>query len=273
MKTAFFSVLGLACFLASAGCGLVPTPPEPAPLDLSVIRPEVQKIAADDPLPIFRKVFPRGFAAKKDALETTAEYTARLEALGVAGTYVFLIPAEECKVVPYPDSNTYFILSKDYYAPGYDPATNPTLPYGITLATTDERSSTYDRQNRYGVSQQVTGYDEVRCKLELRGFLQLPRALRWIPEGDSYIHFGLPVRAPDPAFRQLLREKKVGLAVRVRLDDISGIQTKYDSHGDHTVRFNETHSYLPATLLEAWVVDLSTMTSVVHWSAAPAASK
>lgn len=273
MKIAFFSVPGLACVLALAGCGHVPPPPEPAPLDLSIIRPDVQKITADDPLPIFRKVFPRGYAATKDALETTAEYRARLAALGVAGTYVFLIPPEECRIAPYPDDGSYFILSNDYYRVGYDDKTNPTLPYGITLATIDKSSSTHDRQNRYGATVQVTTYREVKCKLWLQDFSQLPMALRWRVDHESGIHFGLPVKTADPAFRQLLREKKIGLAVRVRIDDLSQIQTTLDGYGDHTFWSSHTDSYLPATLLEAWVVDVSTLTSVVHWSAAPAGAK
>lgn len=274
MKTRLLLFSGLAGFLLLTGCDTIPGQSGSDMDMLAIFRPEVAKITPDDPLPIFRKVFPaRGYPAAKDPLDTTAEYRARLAKLQVTGTYVFLIPPEECTIDPFPDNNTYFVVSKDSFIDGDDEENNPTLPYGVTVATIDQGQTTYDRTTKYGGQVQVTYYDDLRYQLWLTNLLQLPQALRWKLNEYPDVHFGLGFRTDDPGFRQLLRDKKIGLAVRVRIDDISAVTSKTRYSGEATTHFKTTRSLLPATLLEAWIVDTSTMMSVAHWTESPGQAK
>lgn len=264
----------LVCTLAPVGCADLPagTSASPTSSPYSIFKAEAQKITPDDPLPLFRKVFPKqGDVITKDALETTAEYKARLAALGVGGTYVFQIPPEQCHVFPYPDDNVYVVGANDCF---------PTKggqgePYGITVVEIDT-SYKVKLVTRKGVPYERTFSQGLAYQLWLENYFQLTSYLRWHgDDDDTQACFGLPVQIADPEFRQRLRDKKIGLAVRVKVGDIAKARKEpnvYRQTFEITPK-PYTLAYLPVTLLEAWVIDTSTQMSVVHWTASPSDPK
>lgn len=280
MNSKIVPLLGLAGVLALAGCSALPQPPSASsspPQDFSVIRPEVQRITPDDPLPVFKKLFSdRGYLlVGKDQLETTAERDARLAELGVAGTYVFQISPDDCKVFPFPDDGTYVIGTEEYFVPRSIPELGER--YGLTVAQVDQPPTTSQVPDKRGGMVESTDYSGVKCKLWPGDLSRLPATVLWREtDGSPLTRFALRVQTADPGFRQLLREKKIGLAVRVRVGDLS--EAAGENHFDRALRpglptGTYVYSYLPVTILEAWVVDTSTQMSVVHWTAAPDAAK
>lgn len=222
-------------------------------------------------MPILQKVF--GADGTSIAGEAKA---VSIGELGVTGTYTFLIPPEQCHVFSFKKENAYVIGSKDTFE---DPA-KAGLPkmYGITVAEIDGKP--YIMRMRDSGNGEISEYVTERAveyKLWLRNFSELPAVLRWGKKAHARDQtFGLRVQTTDAGFPRLLKEKKIGLAVRVRIDDLASA-TDTDTPGTrHTFESAKKYyriSFLPVTLLEAWVVDTTTQTSIVHWSAAPAAAK
>ncbi|MBS0632026.1 MAG: hypothetical protein JSS11_08945 [Verrucomicrobia bacterium] len=259
-----FGLLGL---LAWGGCAAVPEPAKPPAV--SFANPMVQNIVPDDPVPVFRKVFPdKNRPVRRDPLETTPEFAARVAALGVSGTYVFEIPPEQCHVLADADHGIYFIGSKDYYPDSYA-AVEPGL-YGITVTEFDEPPYAIQGVNKYGIAYEETKYESVEYKLRLANLSALPPVVLGRDEAVGWNCFGLRVRTDDAGFRQRLKEGKVGLAVRVRIDDLSRVAVggNYNRNTFNLATKSYTTDYLPVTLLEVWIVDTSTQLSIFHWAPA-----
>jgi len=250
------------CILA--GCAL---PPAPTKQEMASFRAENTQLGYDDPRPMFKALFPYGTPLRKEELETQGEYKARLQKLGYEGKeFTFLIAPKYCKIMAYPDKGFYVISADETFYMGYDALHKP---YGITIDRIDEEPRHYVGQNAYGATAEVSSYSATIMQIAPVDFLSLPRPLRWT-DGDStsFGRFGLPIRIADPAFRQKLKEQKIGLAVRVRVADLA----KMDFNLQHSsatitdaVGLSYTKPLLPVVLLDAWIVDIDTNISLVHW--------
>lgn len=257
------ALLGLVSLLL-AGCM---APSAPTKEEMADFTPVNIKLSFDDPKPVFAAAFPSDLPLRKDRLETEAEYKTRLAAIGIQGkVYTFLVPPELCEVQPFPEQGFYVITSRDTYYTGYNPRSKP---YGITVAKTEAKTDQYVGQNAYGAKADVSMYSATFLQVAPLEFFKLPRPLRWKPKENSVLgSFGLSIRIVDPAFRKKLREKKIGLAIRVRVGDLSLCDVDYQ-HISPTITnpagLSFTKPLLPATLLAAWIVDTETNTSLVEW--------
>ena len=228
-------------------------------------RPENMPLAYDNPRPLFESLFPHGAPLKKGDLETQSEFQARLNAVGYGNqVFTFLISPKLCKVIAFPDNDFYVIASKETYYMGYDVRGKP---YGITVDSIEEEPRHYVGQNAFGATANVSSYRGTMFQISPVGFFKLPRPLRW-NDGTGFGRFGLAIRIADPAFRQKLKEEKIGLAVRVRIADLTKMDSDYE-HVDPTITDPIGWTYLkpilPVVLLDAWIVDIETNISLVHW--------
>lgn len=203
-------------------------------------------------------------AREKDPFETTEEYQKRLAALPPppGGTFTLPIPPEECGVFPRPDEGLYIVHAAVVLRP-FPAPWDIIRVFGADLPPSESRRPEI--------------FDDGR-KMPNDRYLDLqPKNLSWdlkfveSAETPDVIYFGLPVRTTDLAFRDLLRQKKIGLAVRVRLasDTDAGANTASTTRAG---RFRPSLSGRPDSsvlveLTDAWVVDTTTGKSVVHWPA------
>jgi len=252
------------CLCILAGCS---TSPVLTKEDFSNFTVEKTQLSFDNPQPMFKTLFPSGLPLKKDPLETQAEYRARLSALNYEGQeFTFLIPPELCKIQPFPEQGFYVITSKDTFPMGYD---SKKKPYGISIARVDESSSRYVGQNAFGATAEIRSYIWTDLQIAPVDFFELPRILRWTDgEGSVFGMFGLPILNTDPIFRQKLKQDKIGLAVRIRVADLTRMD--YDSQSmsptiKNPVAIGNIKPRLPVFMLDAWIVDTDTNTSLVHW--------
>ncbi|MEI6105818.1 MAG: hypothetical protein WCR49_02290, partial [Opitutae bacterium] len=237
------------------------------PADMAAVKPEHTALAYDNPEPIFQALFPHAGLVRKDDLETTAEFQARVHALGYSGgTYTFMIPANLCKTIAMPDQGFYIIAAKESYYSSY----TSDKPFGITVMERIDHPKSFTGQNAFGATTEVTNYNVTDYRVAPIGFFSLPMSLRWKEADDSsFIYFGLPVHTVDPLFRQKLKADKIGLAVRVRIGDPTAAVIDNQGHSatiSDPVNFYKAGLLLPVVLLDAWVVDTETDYSVVHWT-------
>jgi hypothetical protein len=253
------TVLSL-CLLAGCTTTSAPTKEE-----MASFRPENMPMVYDDPRPLFEALFPHGSPLKKGDLETQSEFQARLDAVGYANReFTFLIAPKFCKVIAFPDNGFYVICSKETYYTGYDVRRKP---YGITVDSIEEEPRHYVGQNAFGATTEVTSYRGTMFQLSPVDFLRLPRLLKW-DDGSSFGRFGLAIRIADPVFRQKLKEEKIGLAVRVRIGDLTKLDSDFENYEPtitHPTGFSYMKPLLPVVLLDGWIVDTETNISLVHW--------
>ena len=234
----------------------------------------VEQCVVDDPQPVFQKAFPNGFPIRKDNLETNAEYSERLNRVGVTGmTVTYLVSGESCDVIAMPEQGTYVVTSKET-APvnrGYYATDEIGKEFGLTLRRINTHSGSFVGQNAYGATAQVTSdsYNTYRLKITN---LDVYTELKWKKDDqDSWYAFGVPYRTTDPAFRQALRDKKVGFVVRGPIGDIRDADEAYRGH---TATITEPYSYsdeilmLPLAVTDVWLVNCDTLKSYVHWTPA-----
>jgi len=224
----------------------------------------------DDPATVFTPVFPpdksRWFARQK--LETDAEYRQRLASLGLQGREVtFLIDPELCDVIALPDEDFYVITIRDKNFEYTDRRMKEYRAVSLreSLINTSDSSVT----NRFGTAREVTTFRYLRHMVRLENFASLPASLVWKEAPESYgVKFGLPVRTNDPAFRTLLKEKQITLALRGRIGDLA---TSGQTSELSLAKFEQSTSrsveifILPLILEAAYVYDLSTGSSLVSW--------
>lgn len=220
------SMLVFATAVMVGGCV---APSTRSQADMALVKNVNTPLQFDDPLPVFEKLFPglKG-PLRKDAFEKSAEFSARLAATGLAGKeVVFFIPPELCEVVAYPDEDLYIVVSRDSYYRG--PAVD-NKPYGISVSVRQEQPLSYPAQNEYGVTATVTDFRDTILKICPSGLGGLPMSLKWTKGkyDSSFVHLGLPVRTADPAFRDLLRAKRLGLATKVKIGPFDKLDVYHD---------------------------------------------
>ena len=257
---AFVTALGL---MLLTGCSTSTTRLQAS---MQTIRPQVTALTFDDPAALFNDVCPNGYPLTKDALETSAEFSARLKVPTYQGReYQFLISPELCKVMAFPDNNFYIIASKDSW---YVDRQIGKKSYGISLQNINEEVARYTGQNAYGATAEVTKFRGTTLQIMPVGFSTLPVALRWSDATPSFVHFGLPIRIADPLFRERLKDKKISLAIRVRIGDLTKSESDFEYRAatiTDPYGFSYQKAKIEATLLEAWIVDTTTNVSLVHW--------
>lgn len=260
--------LTLGLFLT--GCASVPLAPTKP--DVSRVKPSRAALSFDDPLAVFAPVFPsyRWFA--KQQFETEPEYRQRLAQTGIEGREVtFLIPPELCEVTAFPDQGTYIITTQDRLtASRRDPSETK---WAITIASVSDGATPATQVNRFGVSREVQQFSGKKYMVRLEGFERLPLVLKWKEEPDTgLIRFGLPVKSLEPAFRALLKEKKVGLAVRGKIGNLaSSVQSfeGYSARANETVSNSTDLLVLPFLIEDAYIYDTASQATIMHWSSKP----
>jgi hypothetical protein len=222
----------------------------------------------DDPRPIFEALFPNGMPQTKDKFETELEFQTKLKGLGIEGKeFTFLIAPEHCEILPYPDQNFYVVRANEGY---FTFRSSNEKPYGITIEKVDKKTEEYVGQNAYGATANVREIRKTYLQVAPVDFFTLPKSLRWAETAHSVSgYFGLPIRIVDPAFRDKLKKKKIGLAVRIKVADIKKLNynTMYSPATiSDPVLIDIIKPLLPVFLLDAWIVDTETNISLVHWS-------
>jgi formylglycine-generating enzyme required for sulfatase activity len=248
------------------GCDSAPETKTPEKAIAEQVKFQIAPIDFDDPAPIFAKLFPNNIPiGVKNELETTSEYRARLAMSGIEGReYTFLIPPTLCEVQAFPDLDFYVITSKDSFL-DYSKT-----PYGITVLSVETKGASYTGQNAFGASAEISVSTTTLFKVAPGDYSSLPVPVRWQKSPESFDkYFGLPIKIADPSFRQRLRDKQIGLAVRVRIGDLTKLDRSLDFAHEATISEPESMSqesmFLPVTILRAWIVDLTTKTSIVTW--------
>ena len=214
----------------------------------------------------------RSFA--KEDLETSEEYRQRIAALDtthISGRDVtFLIAPDSCDVFAFPDNGFYVIVcNTSFFESSYQ---SPGQTFSISIWEEFTKGSKIPMQNAFGGSIEVTPIELKKKRVRFEGKDSLPVALRWKKDADDkygdHKYFGLPFRTTDPAFRALLRDRKVGLAIRGRIGDFA--KSDYSRvvvtpSLDSPLTGHIEVITLPFTLAEAFIVDTTSMTSIVRW--------
>lgn len=223
----------------------------------------------DDPAVIHSTLFPGGVALSKDPLETSAEFRARIDATGCSGrTARFIVQPSLCEVIPYTDNGVFVVCSRDMLSL-YPGVAATGKPVRITVADIDLKSRKGTGQNAFGVAAEITFLSGSKLLLSIT-CSSIGKPLLW--EDGPFVRFGIPVRTNDPGFRELIKAKKIGLALHVRLIDIDQIRAETSAR-DATINdplgWNYRLGIVPAQLLDAAVVDITTGKSIVIWSPSP----
>ena len=215
----------------------------------------------------------RSFA--REHLETSEEYRQRIAALDTANVsgrdVTFLIAPDSCEIFAFPDDGFYVIVcNTSFFEPSYQ---SPGQTFSISIWEEFTKGSKIPMQNAFGGSIEVTPIEMKKKRVRFEGKDSLPVALRWKKDAhdkyDNDKYFGLPFRTTDPAFRALLRDRKVGLAIRGRIGDFA--KSDYSRlvitpSLDSPLTGHIEVITLPFTLSEAFIIDTTTMTSIVRWT-------
>lgn len=259
-------ILTAGALLFLFGCSSMPKP-------VGKLETVTNIVHVQSPEPLYERAFASTEGFGKDKLETTAEYEARIAAMGSGLTgqdVTLLLSPTDCDVAAYPDDHFYVIETKDTYDSYYGCEESYEYhQFGLMVKMVSAESRDYTEQNRFGVEETTTIESGTKLMIRVTNLAQIPD-LRWKHHtGDMAVHFGVPYRtaaANDADFRSALRAGLVGIVVRGTIDSLANAETTYQSFSASHVLFIYTVKMLPVKVTEAWLVRTDTMTSYVHWT-------
>ncbi len=230
-------------------------------------------VQVHSPEPLYEQVFANSPTFEKDKLETTAEYGARIAAMGAGLTgqeVSLLLSPEDCEVFAYPDDHFYTVVTKDTFPTYYGREESYEYrQFGLMVKMIDAQTRDYTGPNEYGVEATTTFVSGTKLMIKVTNLGQI-NDLRWTHHtADMVAHFGVPHRttaASDAEFRSALRAGLVGIVVRGRVGSLTNAESRYQAFSTEHLHYSYKIEVLPLNVTEAWLVRTDTMTSYVHWT-------
>jgi hypothetical protein len=225
-------------------------------------------VSCDDPEAVFAQVFKSGQGSgrwiDREEFETEGGYRQRLLSAGISGKEVtFFISPDLCMVFPYPDKGVAFVVTQDMFSPTmFHHGVSNELTRAITVSLQRVSEWQTPMQNAFGVTVETSHSAFRRRMVRPDDFEHLPIAI------GSPLRIGLPVPTTDPELRALLKEGKVGLAIRGRIGDIARSGTTIRAVAptlDSPIGVLDTIEILPFIIQEASSIDVRDMTTIARW--------
>lgn len=272
VKTIGFSIIfAIVAGLQFTGCSTTPdTQPTESVIEGHMVWKQ-RRIQYDPPGIIFRALFDDLSKLQKDLYETRAQYEERIRIINEYDeSFIFLIHPDYCEYRSYPEQGKYTIASRDFYAGagGREFGFAGYAPYGITIHETN-REVEYIEKDVLGADTTITEVHHEVWKLSFLDFRRFPNELiQFRDEESGFPHFGISLQFNSKAFATRLTNKKIGLALRVRLADCRDAEVQYEGPGLGRRSSSISHTYiynLPVEILDVWLVDIGTDYSIVQW--------
>lgn len=170
-----------------------------------------------------------------------------------------MIHPEYCEYEPRPEQNTYQVFTKEY-------AVSDILT--ITIAEVQNREIVYDVDSDY---ERVNSdrYTAKTWKIVLSDFGEYPIDIVVMENDKLYgkSHLGMGFDSDLQFFINKLHRREVGMALRVKIGDLKYARTGKSDDDKEKASFRRTaDDYLPAEILDLWLINITDLHSILHWT-------